>query len=253
MRLTTISKGIVILLALFFVSVLITGLFNVTRQSLGTLFTDDFFIDAILFSLKTSLTATLLAFLTGVPAGFFLARNKSGTSRLLDALFDIPIVIPPLIIGVLLLTFFNLQMVKSIYPFIFSTAGAIVAQFFIAVPFTIKSSKNAFELVPPVYERIAMSLGAKPIRSFYDTTFKIAFPGILSGLILTWLRCMGEFGATLMVAGGIPGKTENIPINVYLHISSGDFDKGITASMAAVLLSLFCVITINLFFFKRKD
>ncbi|MBU3916497.1 ABC transporter permease subunit [bacterium] len=253
MKLTTISEGIVVLLALFFGSVLMTGVFSVTGESLGTLLSDGAFIGAILFSLKTSLIATLFAFFTGVPAGFYLARNKSGISRLLDALFDIPIVIPPLIIGVLLLTFFNLEMVKSVYPFIFSTAGATVAQFFIAVPFTIKSSKNAFELVPPVYERIAMSLGAKPFRSFYDTTFKIAFPGILSGLILTWLRCMGEFGATLMVAGGIPGRTENIPINVYLHISSGDFDKGITASMTAVFLSLICVIIINLFFLKQKN
>lgn len=88
--------------------------------------------------------------------------------------------------------------------------------------------------MPPVYERIAKTLGAGPFKSFYDTTFKIAFPAILAGLTLTWLRCMGEFGATLMVGGGIPGKTENIPVYICLNMSSGDFDKGMAARIIAI-------------------
>jgi molybdate transport system permease protein len=85
----------------------------------------------------------MLALLFGVPAGFFLARNKSGFSYFLDLLFDIPIVLPPLIVGVLLLSFFNLPLVNKYYSFIFTTSGAAIAQFFIAVPFTIKASKSA--------------------------------------------------------------------------------------------------------------
>ncbi|MCP4750196.1 MAG: ABC transporter permease subunit [Proteobacteria bacterium] len=252
MKISSISRVVVVLLALFFIGVLITGVLSISAGSVADLFRDQGFLTAVLFSLKTSLVATVFAFVTGVPAGFFLARNRGRISRLLDVLFDIPIVIPPLIVGVLLLTFFNLPFVKSFYSFIFTMAGAVVAQFFVAVPFTVKSAKSAFELVPPVYERIAMTLGARPFRSFYDTTFKIAFPGILSGLILTWLRCVGEFGATLMVGGGIPGKTENIPVNVYLHITSGDFDKGITASITAVVLSLLCIVVINALFLRKR-
>lgn len=216
------------------------------------LFGDPGFIAAIIFTLKTSLIATALSFTLGMPSGFFLARNNTFVSRMLDVLFDIPIVIPPLIVGVLLLTFFNTPLVREFYMFIFSTPGAVAAQFFVAVPFTIKASKSAFELVPPIYERIAMTMGAKPIKSFYDTTYKIAFPGILSGLILTWLRCMGEFGATLMVGGGIPGKTENLPINVYLHMVSGDTEKGITAGILAIFLALFCILFINTLFLRNR-
>ena len=252
MKISNISRIVVIVLAIFFIAVLFAGLWQLDIQSIGALIRDQGFLNSVGFSLKTSLMATILAFVTGVPAGFYLARNRGTMSRFLDVVFDIPIVVPPLIVGVLLIAFFNLQLIQSFYRFIFTTGGAVVAQFFVAVPFTIKSSKNAFELIPPIYERIAMTLGAKAFRSFYDTTFKIAFPGILSGLLLTWLRCLGEFGATLMVGGGIPGKTENIPINVYLSISSGEFEKGVSASVVTIFLVFFCILVINAVFLRNR-
>lgn len=252
MKISLISRIIIISLSCFLLAIVLAGLQQTTLQAFIALFQDEGFLEAVLFSLKTSLIATLFAFILGVPSGFFLARNNSLLSRIIDVVFDIPIVIPPLIVGVLLMSLFNQPLISSVYPLMFTVSGAIIAQFFVAVPFTIKSSKNAFELISPAYERIAMTLGAKPIKSFYDTTFKIAFPGILSGLILTWLRCMGEFGATLMVGGGIPGKTENIPINVYLNMISGDFEKGLSAGILAIGLAFLCIILINLFFLKRR-
>lgn len=252
MKISRISLVIALLFLLFLVSIFAGGVLSVDRSAIAALLSDPSFFLAVLFSLKTSLVATAIAFVIGVPAGFYLARVKGRLARLLDVLFDIPIVIPPLISGVLLLTFFNQPLIKAVYPFIFTTAGAVIAQFFVAVPFTIKSAKTAFTLVPPIYERIAMTLGARPFSSFFDTTFKIALPGISSGLILTWLRCMGEFGATLMVGGGIPGKTENIPINVYLHLSGGDLKLGIAISLLTVLLVMLCIVFINGILFRFK-
>lgn len=252
MKLSNISRIVVVILAAFFAAVLIAGLLQTNVWSVSNLFADDEFHGAILFSLQTSVVAAAMAFVLGVPSGFFLARNNTLVSRFIDVLFDIPIVIPPLIVGVLLMSFLRLPVINDLFSFIFTMKGAIIAQFFVAVPFTIKSAKSAFELVPPVYERIAMTLGAKPVRSFFDTTFKLAFPGILSGLILTWLRCIGEFGATLMVAGGIPGKTENIPIHVYLHMISGDYQKGITAGLLAIGLAFVCIILINTVFIRGR-
>ena len=252
MKISSISRILAIILAVFLIAVLFSGIWRMGTHSLEILLTDQGFITAVLFSLKTSLIATFFAFVIGIPSGYFLARSKGVVSKILDVVFDIPIVIPPLIVGVLLIAFFNTVMMKGVYEFIFTVAGAVIAQFFVAVPFTIKSSKGAFELVPPIYERIAMTLGAGSFRSFYDTTFKMAFPGIFSGLLLTWLRCLGEFGATLMVGGGIPGKTENIPINVYLSISSGEFEKGLSASIITVLLVFACIITINTFFLRNR-
>jgi molybdate transport system permease protein len=253
MKLSRFSLIIALLFLMFLAGVFAGGLLSIDQSAISALLSDPSFFSAVLFSLKTSLLATAIAFVIGVPAGFYLARVKGKLARLLDVLFDIPIVIPPLISGVLLLTFFNQPLIKSVYPFIFSTAGAVIAQFFVAVPFTIKSSKTAFTLVPPIYERIAMTLGARPLASFMDTTFKIALPGIISGLILTWLRCMGEFGATLMVGGGIPGKTENIPINVYLHLSGGDLKLGIAISLLTVMLVILCIFLINGILYRIRD
>ena len=255
MIINAVTKVLVSILFIFILFVLVTGLLKTNTASLTGLLNNREFIAAVWFSLKTSLLATFLAFLIGVPAGFYLARAKGFWIGIIDAVFDIPMIVPPLVVGVFLLIFFNVPIIRKIYPFIFTLYGAVIAQFFVAVPLTIKSAKSAFELIPDIYEMVAMTLGSRPFKAFYNTTFKIAFPGILSGLILTWLRCMGEFGATLMVGGGIPFKTENIPINIYLNMSGGDFKAGIAASIFAIFIAFLCIIFIKLiyFFSKRRE
>jgi len=234
MILTNFPKWVSFLLATLIFTVIGSGVISIEQGAMAQLFQDSEFARAVLFSLQTSLAATLLTSITAVPAGFYLARNNGPAAGIIDALFDIPIVMPPLIVGVLLLSFFNRPLLKEVCDLIFTTPGAIIAQFFVAVPFTIRAAKSAFELVPPIYEQIAMTLGAGPATAFFDTTFKLALPSVSAGLILSWLRCLGEFGATLMVGGGIPGRTENIPIYIYLNMSSGEFEKGIAAAIVAI-------------------
>lgn len=243
MRITDIARVTTLFLALMLLIVFLTGLVTLEKGALQRLFSDRSIITALIFGLSTSLWATLFSVLFGVPAGYYLARNRQTLSRILDAFFDIPLVVPPLVVGVLLLTFFNLPWIQNLFTFIFTFQGAVVAQFFVAFPFTVKTSKSAFELVPPVYERIAMTLGARPFRSFYDTTLKLASGGILSGILLSWLRALGEFGATLMVSGGITGKTANIPIQIYLDMTEGDYSKGIALSLM-IALTAFIIITV---------
>ena len=212
---------------------------------------DKTFLTSALFSIKTASTATLFSAIFGIPAGFYLARNKGVVSFVMDSFFDIPVIIPPLIIGVLLLNFFNLGIIKSFFQFIFTFKGAVVAQFFISFPFTLKASKSVFEVIPTLYEDIAMTLGATPVRSFLDTTFKLSFEGIISGIMLSWIRCFGEFGATLLVGGGIAGKTENIPINIYMSTTEGNFEKSITASLLVVASSMVFVLILKSSFLKK--
>lgn len=237
MKIIVFTRITTFLLAFFLLSIFLSAFSSLEWKSIVRLFQDEFVIKSIVFGLMTSIGATLLSAIFGIPAGYFLARNKKTISHILDAFFDIPLVVPPLTLGVLLLAFFNLEYVKMIYNFIFTFYGAVIAQFFVAFPFTVKTSKSAFELIPPVYERIAMTLGASPWRSFRDTTLKLASGAILSGLLLSWLRSLGEFGATLMVGGGIAGKTANIPIQIYLDMTEGDFQKGISMSIAIALIA----------------
>ena len=252
MNVSKCAKWMSYLLTIFIVTIIGSAFFKTDHGAMTALFIDNGFGRAFLFSLKTSLAATVLAAFTGIPAGLYLARHSSLTTTIIDALFDIPIVIPPVVTGVLLLSFFNLALVKQFYDFIFTINGAVIAQFIVAVPYTIRASKSAFELVPQIYERIAMTLGAQPAKAFFDTTFTLAFPAILSGLILSWLRCLGEFGATLMVGGGIPGKTENIPIYIYLNMSSGEFDRGMAASIVAICCAFGGVLFIRLLSKRKK-
>lgn len=245
MFLTTLAKWSSFLLAIFIVIIIGTTLMATESHLIVELLQDPEFGRSVLFSLRTSIAATMFAAIMAIPTGLYLARNTSAATRIVDALLDIPIVMPPLVVGVLLLSFFNLSIIKSVYDFIFTTSGAIVAQFFVAMPFTVRASKSAFELVPPVYEQMAMTLGATPARAFFDTTGKMALRGITAGLILSWLRCLGEFGATLMVGGAIPGRTENVPIYIYLNMSGGEFDKGLAASVLALFFAFFGVLLVK--------
>jgi molybdate transport system permease protein len=215
------------------------GFFQSRLSDYIALLKDREFLAAILFTLESAIPATTIAFIMGVPIGFYLSRNNGIMQKIFDTTFDIPIVIPPIIVGVLFLSLFNNGLITFFRIFIFNLYGAIVVQFFITLPLTIKISKAAFDLVPSLYENIAMTLGASYFKSIYDTTFKIAFSGIASGTILTFLRCIGEFGATLIVGGGIPGKTENIPINIYINISSGRFEYAIAASVLTIVFTAF--------------
>ena len=226
---------------------IIFPIFQLKNFNLFKIVADTRFINAFIFGLKSSIIATFLSAIFGIPAGLYLARTKSNFSKILDAFFDIPLIVPPLIIGAMLLIFFN----KTIPEFIFTIKGAIIAQFFISFPYLLKASKSSFELIPEIYEQIALTLGAKPLRSFFDTTFKLSFGGIVSGFVLSWIRSFGEFGATLLVAGGISNKTENIPIYIYQTISEGNFEKGFAASIVIISIGIIFLIFIKKNFQKN--
>ncbi|WP_025209683.1 molybdate ABC transporter permease subunit [Hippea sp. KM1] len=252
MKLTRIALIPLGLLVLFLTVLLVYGFWDVSVDELFGLFRDGEFISAVVFGLETSLFSVFLSAVLGIPTGFFLARNIGWVSKLADVIFDVPLVIPPLVVGALLLNLFNSPLIGKVYSFVFTFWGAAIAQFFISFPFTVKASKSAFELIPPVYERIAMTLGASPFRSFFDTTFRLSFYGIFSGLILSWLRSLGEFGATLLVGGGIAYKTENIPINIYLKIAEGNFKSGFAASLLVVVFAMVCVLIIRFIFSSKR-
>ncbi|MDY6821605.1 MAG: ABC transporter permease subunit [Deferribacterota bacterium] len=252
MKLIKTCSIFAIILALCILILISTSFILTNVNSFLLLLKDKNFIDALMFGIKTSVLATIFSALFGIPSGLYLAREKNKFSRLLDSLFDIPLIIPPLVVGTLLLIFFNIPYIINILNVIFTFKGAVIAQFFISFPFTVKAAKNAFELIPTTYEHIAMTLGASQFRAFYDTTFKLAFNSVLGGLILSWLRSLGEFGATLMIGGGISGVTANIPIYIYLNMNEGDFQKGLSASLLIVLFAFICVITLKIIFAKKS-
>jgi molybdate transport system permease protein len=245
MKYVNLFKLITFFLVILFILIVSFNFSGLSLSLFVEIFSDKLFLSALKFGFLTATVATILSCVFGIPAGFYLARSKGKVVKILDSFFDIPIMIPPLIMGVFLLNFFNKSYLNNFFEIIFTFKGAVFAQFLISFPFTLKMAKSSFELVPPIYERIAMTLGAGYFRSFYDTTFKIALSGILSGVLLSWLRSFGEFGATLLVAGGISGKTANLPIYIYLNIIQGDYEKGVTASIITIVIILVMITVIK--------
>lgn len=196
---------------------------------------------AVRLTLLTSAAATMLALLLGVPAAYFLARRDFRGKRLLDTVLDLPLVMPPLIAGVgLLLLLGNTQVAGALAAvglrLVFTPAGAVLAQTFVAAFIVLRGAKAAFEAVGPEYEAAAQTLGLRPLQVFWRVTLPMAGRGLLSAAVLAWARAMGEFGATLMVAGATRMQTETLPMSVFLNLSSGE--PGIAVASALILLAL---------------
>lgn len=233
-----LSSSITALLVLLLLALLLGSLSWLQLDSWQQLATDERFWQAVLFSLGSATGATLLALLLGTPTALWLARTQSSWRGLVALLLDIPLLLPPLLLGILLLKFCQLPWLQRHVDLIFSFPGALLAQFLVGLPLYIRSCSSALNLVNGRYEAMAQVLGATAGRAFWDTTWQLALPGIGSGLLLVWLRCLGEFGATLMVGGALPGVTENLPIYIYLQMNSGNFGLAIAACWGFVILVL---------------
>jgi len=196
---------------------------------------------ALRFSLEVSAGAMSAAIPLGIASAYFMSRRDFPGKRLLDALLDLPLVMPPLIAGVGLLFLLGRGLLGEPLArlglgLIFTPLGAVAAQAFIATPIIIRNAKAAFESVDPGFQETAMVLGLSPWRVFFQVNLPLAGRSIAAGVILAWARTMGEFGATLMVAGATRLSTETLPIAVYLNLASGEL--GIAVSCALVLLAV---------------
>ncbi len=210
---------------------------------------------ALKLSLACSLTAVLVASLMGVPAAYFLARREFRGKGVFDTLLDVPLVMPPLVAGVGLLFLLGRGMLGGPLGdlgihLVLSPWGAVIAQTFVATPIVIRSSKAAFESLNPGYEAAALTLGLPPWKVFAKINLPLASRSIASGIILAWARALGEFGATLMVAGATRFRTETLPIAVYLNISSGQL--GVAVSCALVLVGTAFLLLLALRFVRRN-
>jgi molybdate transport system permease protein len=197
-----------------------------------------------LFALRLSLTTSLLALscalVVGVPAAHLLARRDFFGKTAVEVLLDLPLVMPPLVAGVGLLFLLGGKWLGGILGglglhLIFTPWAAVTAQAFIATPILTRSCRSAFEAINPGYEQAGKSLGLSPCQVFFRITLPMARRGILSGAILAWARALGEFGATLMVAGATRFKTATLPISVYLNIGSGELGLALACSWFLLL------------------
>lgn len=196
-------------------------------------------------TLKVAGWATFLNLIFGVAVGFFLARKRFPGKDLLDAFLTLPMVMPPTVLGYYLLVLIgrNGPIGRWLWDnfginLIFTWQGAVIAAAIVAFPLVFKAARAAFEAVDPQCEQAARVLGISEAALFFRVTLPLAWRGILSGILLAFARATGEFGATLMVAGSIPGKTQTLSVAVYEAVQAGQDD---VANFLVLVTSVTCI------------
>lgn len=204
-------------------------------------------LTALRLSLVTATLATVVALVFGVPLAWLLARVPFPGRRLVRALVTIPLVLPPVVGGVaLLLVFGRRGLVGSWWGLSlpFTTAGVVVAEAFVAMPFLVVAVEGALLAADLRYEEAAVTLGAGRWTVFRRITLPMIGPGVAAGAVLCWARALGEFGATITFAGNFPGRTQTMPLAVYLALES-DPDSAIVLSLVLLAVSVIVLVTLR--------
>jgi molybdate transport system permease protein len=191
------------------------------------------YLSPLWISVRTVLAATAITFFLGIAAARWMAHYSGKFKNLIDGIFILPLVLPPTVVGLGLLLFFGkhgpLGELLALFDttIIFSWPATVIAATVMSFPLMYMTSRGAFEQVDTHVEDAARTLGASEWRLFWSVTLPLAWPGVAAATVLSLARCLGEFGATLMLAGNIPGKTATIPVAIYFSIQAGDMNQAL--------------------------
>ncbi len=202
------------------------------------------FLPPLLISLKTVLATTVVTFFAGIAAARWMAHYNGRFKNLIDSLLILPLVMPPTVVGFGLLLFFGRnspvgQLLNSLgATVVFSWPATVIAATVMSFPLMYMTARGGFEQVDANIENAARTLGANEWRVFWTVTIPLAWPSIVSATVLALARCLGEFGATLMLAGNIPGKTATIPVAIYFNIQAGHYNEALILAGIVLVISL---------------
>jgi len=206
-------------------------------------------LSALWLSVKVSLVATALNAAFGIPLAYVMARRRFWGRAALDVLVTLPLVLPPTVTGYYLILLLGRRGVVGAplyaatgWSVTFTWYAAVIAATVMALPLLVRTARAAIESVDPNLERAAFTLGRAEWRTALEVTLPLARNGILAGLVLAFARALGEFGATLMLAGNIPGKTQTLPLSIYTAVQTGE--AGQALALVAVLTLLSCAVVV---------
>ncbi|MCD4784742.1 MAG: ABC transporter permease [Candidatus Eremiobacteraeota bacterium] len=209
----------------------------------------------IQFSVKlsfiTATITTIIVIIIGVPSAYALSRYKIPAGTFVDTILDLPIVLPPPVVGICLLILFRHPIVKQMVAttgveFVYTQRGIILAQFAIASAFGIRAMKAAFDSINPRLEQVARTLGCNSFQTFLHVTLPLAKNGLIAGIVMTWARSIAEFGPILFFCGATRMKTEVMPVALFLNLSIGNIEMTV-----AICIVMMMVSTITLIIFKK--
>jgi molybdate transport system permease protein len=257
-------------LAFWFLLIAATAGFSTPQAWMQTLLKPEIRYAAGL-SLITCTAAAALALLFAVPIGYLMARRDFRGKTWIDATLDIPIVLPPMVVGICLLIFFQTQLgqiiekgiekgdliyVRSwqfkapfsfpaIIPFTYTVAGVVLAQFVVAAAFAIRTMRGTFDHLSARPEQVALTLGATDFQAFWHVALPTARRGMLAAFCISWARSLGEFGPILVFAGATRMRTEVLPTTVWLELSVGNLDSAVAVSLAMIVLAVLVLVLVR--------
>ena len=215
--------------------------------------------EPIILSIRVALVATAIAFFLGIFFAYLLTKKKVPGKNIWENILILPMILPPSIVGYLLLKLFGKR--GPIGAFLLDTFGiqvvftwiaCVIAATVVALPLMYQNAKGAFQSVDPTLETAARTLGSSSFKVFRTVTMPLSIPGIVSGIVLTFARALGEFGATLMLAGNIPGRTQTIPTAIYYSVVTGKEDEAMNLVVVMVIFSFALVFGLNMWLKKKN-
>jgi molybdate transport system permease protein len=204
---------------------------------------------SIKLSILTCTLSALLALLLAVPVGYLLSRGRFAGKPLLDAALDIPIVLPPMVVGLCLLIFFQTpagKAIESIVPLTYTVAGVVLAQFVIGAAFAVRTMRGVFDHLSSRPEDVAMTLGCSRGQAVWLVTLPSAKRGMFAAFSIAWARSLGEFGPILVFAGATRMKTEVLPTSVFLELSVGRLEAAVAVSVVMVVLAMLVLVSVRI-------
>ncbi len=225
----------------------------------GSLFVETFFSERTLFSIKISLiaatVATLLSLLLAVPSAYALSRFDFKGRNVIDTILELPMIVSPAALGAMLLIFFNNPLgvwIQDNYAqFVFTAYGIILAQLITTAGIATRLIKAAMDEIPSRYEDVARSLGASPFKAFLTVTLPLCKNGVIAASVLTWAKAIGEFGATITIAGSMAMKTETLPIAIFMRLSTADIEGTVVLILILLAIGFATLYSVRLLTKKR--
>jgi molybdate transport system permease protein len=213
----------------------------------------------IRLTLQVAILATIISLFIGIFIGYLLARKRIPGYNLLDSLISLPLVLPPTVLGYYLLVLLGAhssigKLWENIFgsPLVFTWSAAVIAATIHSLPLMVKAARVAIEEVPLEIENAARTLGANSGKVFFYITLPLAKRGLLAATMLTFTRSLGDFGATIMVAGNIPGRTQTVAIAIYDAVQAGRDNQALTLVVIISLLAFFLLYIVNLLDLAKK-
>jgi molybdate transport system permease protein len=252
-KIVIVVLALIVLTYFLFIAIPILSVFlRIDPSQVNAQLQNPVVVEAIQLSLYTSAIATMIVFVLTVPTAYFMATRKFPGKSVIDSVIDLPIVLPPAVAGVALLYAFApkglLGPVLNFFGITIPgyTIAVVIAEAFVASPFLLRSAKTGFENMDRDIINSAKILSGSRFRVFFTVSMPLTIRAITSGTMLSWARAMGEFGATLMFAGSLPGITMTMPLAIYSLLYSANPSEGIMLAIILIIISFLVLILIKL-------